>query len=500
MSGTGVAPAAPNVSAAPLSLAFGNVTLGQTSGPQAILVSNTGTGAATNMAYPPAPANFNRSGTCSGATLNAGATCTVVFTYSATAAVNTSATYTITGGGKTMVVAMSGSGTALATASLSATPSSLDFGSVAPGTSSTQQTITLTNSGSAAATALSFTNTNAIEFPVSGSTCGTTLAAGAMCHVLVGYAPSAAAFDNASLTWIYGGGSLTVPTFGISEDDVPPPPATLGKLTLTNSLSFPNVALGSSSSPSAVTVSNSGDASVAVASITSSNAGEFAISGSTCKSIAAGASCTFNVTFSPFYIGTRTATVTLTSNAPGSPQAMQVSGAGKSGGPPPPPPPPGATSAVEYYHAAFDHYFITAGADEIGKLDAGKFAGWIRTGRQFNVFGAPSSGLRTACRFFSTAFGERSSHFYTPDASECSTVRNNPDWQFEGDVFYTMPPAADGNCAAGMKPVYRMYNNGQGGAPNHRYTTDSSVRALMLAQGWIPEGYGAIGVMMCAPQ
>ncbi len=213
--------------------------------------------------------------------------------------------------------------------------------------------------------------------------------------------------------------------FGTGEDTVTPPPTTAsaGKLTITSSLSFANVALGLASSPSAVTVTNSGDDPVLVASIQSSNAGEFSVSGSTCKSIAAGASCTFNVTFSPFYTGPRTATITVTSNAPGSAQTVQVSGAGDSGGPPPPAPPPGAMSAIEYYHAAFDHYFITASADEIGKLDAGTFAGWVRTGRQFNVFAAPATGLRTACRFFSTAFGARSSHFYTPDAPECSTVR-----------------------------------------------------------------------------
>jgi len=51
-------------------------------------------------------------------------------------------------------------------------------------------------------------------------------------------------------------------------------------------------------------------------------------------------------------------------------------------------------------------------------------------------------------------------------------------------------------CASGA-PVYRLYNNGHGGAPNHRYTTNTAVRAQMLAQGWIPEGYGALGVMMC---
>ena len=37
-----------------------------------IVISNNGTAAATNMAYPAAPAKFTKSGTCSGSTLNAG--------------------------------------------------------------------------------------------------------------------------------------------------------------------------------------------------------------------------------------------------------------------------------------------------------------------------------------------------------------------------------------------------------------------------------------------
>ena len=57
----------------------------------------------------------------------------------------------------------------------------------------------------------------------------------------------------------------------------------------------------------------------------------------------------------------------------------------------------------------------------------------------------------------------------------------------------------DGSCAAGFTPVYRLYNNGQGGAPNHRYTTDIAVRAQMIAQGWVPEGLGPDGVEMCSP-
>lgn len=155
--------------------------------------------------------------------------------------------------------------------------------------------------------------------------------------------------------------------------------------------------------------------------------------------------------------------------------------------------------AVEYHHAAFDHYFVTSIADEIAKLDNGTFAGWARTGEAFNVYATAQEGTSDVCRFFSTAFGEKSSHFYTPDVAECATVRQNPDWLFEAVVFAARTPDAGGSCPSGFVPVYRMYNNGQGASPNHRYTTNLATRGQMLAKGWIPEGYGTLGVVMCAP-
>jgi hypothetical protein len=164
----------------------------------------------------------------------------------------------------------------------------------------------------------------------------------------------------------------------------------------------------------------------------------------------------------------------------------------------PPPAAPATSDAIEYYHAAFDHYFITAIADEITKLDNGTFAGWARTGRQFKVYAAAGASLSAVCRFFSTSFSPKSSHFYTALASECTAVKANPDWQFEAEVLFVAQPAADGSCGSGLVPVYRVYNNGQGAAPNHRFTTDPSVRADMLAKGWIPEGNG-LGVTMCVP-
>ena len=85
----------PSMGTSTSSLAFGNVTVGQTSNAQTITVSNcVRTADATNMSYPAAPAKFSRGGTCGSATLAKGASCTITFTYSPTSAMTDNATYT----------------------------------------------------------------------------------------------------------------------------------------------------------------------------------------------------------------------------------------------------------------------------------------------------------------------------------------------------------------------------------------------------------------------
>jgi photosystem II stability/assembly factor-like uncharacterized protein len=164
------------------------------------------------------------------------------------------------------------------------------------------------------------------------------------------------------------------------------------------------------------------------------------------------------------------------------------------------PPPSASVPVVEYFYATFDHYFITSNPDEIRKLDNEGSAGWVRTGLQFNAYAAPNGNSAPVCRFFSAASAPKSSHFYTPFATECAIRQADAAWTLEStDAFDIAVPAADGSCAAGLTPVYRLYNNGQGGAPNHRYTTDVTVRAQMIAQGWVPEGLGPNAVEMCSP-
>lgn len=145
--------------------------------------------------------------------------------------------------------------------------------------------------------------------------------------------------------------------------------------------------------------------------------------------------------------------------------------------------------AVEYRHVEWGYYFLTAFADEIAGLDAGAFGGvWKRTGQTFEVLSQPGPGAFPTCRFFSTSFAPRSSHFYTPFADECEWVKHNPDWQYESIAFYLRLPDAAGTCGAETLPLYRLYNDGMGGAPNHRYTTSRATFDDTRAAGWTPEG------------
>jgi hypothetical protein len=163
------------------------------------------------------------------------------------------------------------------------------------------------------------------------------------------------------------------------------------------------------------------------------------------------------------------------------------------------PAPVSTGTVVEYFHATFDHYFTTDIQAEIAALDAGQFVGWSPTGQTFKVFPLASDGASDVCRFFTDRFPPTSSHFYTPISGECEIVKGNPNWQFEGYVFGMKLPDVAANCPAGTVALYRLYNDGRGGAPNHRYTTSLSIHSQMVGQGWIPEGSGTLGVIGCVP-
>ncbi|HEV2176432.1 MAG TPA: FG-GAP-like repeat-containing protein [Terriglobia bacterium] len=92
-------------------------------------------------------------------------------------------------------------------------------------------------------------------------------------------------------------------------------------------LNFPNQAVGSTGSPLTLTVSNSGIASLTLGTTTVT--GDFAVSLNTCSStLASGASCTLQVTFTPTVLGPRTGLLTLASNSFGGAANLLLAGNG----------------------------------------------------------------------------------------------------------------------------------------------------------------------------
>ena len=378
---------------------------------------------------------------------------------------------------------------------LQAAPAPVAFGSVTVGATSAPTSVTITNSGSAAATGVSFSNSNATEFVVSGNNCTATINAGANCTLSIAFKPSASGSRSGTLTVNRSGGA----GLGIGMGGTGSAVATPGQLSMPASMSFSSQKVSTTSAVSSVTITNIGGSAVSVSNVSSSNPSEFTIATSTCSNVSAGGSCEIGVTFKPGVVGVRSGSISVISNGLGSPQAISASGTGTTSTSSP------TLPVVEYYNPVFDHYFITSVAAEVSLLNARQppFQDWVPTGLTFNgyVNATAPAGSVAICRFFNSTFAPKSSHFYAPHGLGCeATIASFLDWKLEDDkLFNSMLPDAGGVCPGGTIPVYRLYNNGMGGAPNHRFVTSLVERQNMISKGYIAEGNG-IGVGMCAPQ
>lgn len=153
--------------------------------------------------------------------------------------------------------------------------------------------------------------------------------------------------------------------------------------------------------------------------------------------------------------------------------------------------------AFEFFSQSLDQYFYSDDPAEAAILDAAN-SGWVRTGESFDViyqYGQqlPVEGsVQRVYRFWNSQPQAKAAHFFTVSQQECAVLRDggHAGWQFEGSIFWARVPQA-GACAYGQ-PLYRVYNNGMGGAPAHRFTTRLDLVSTMASQGWVSEG-----VAMC---
>jgi hypothetical protein len=165
----------------------------------------------------------------------------------------------------------------------------------------------------------------------------------------------------------------------------------------------------------------------------------------------------------------------------------------------------------EYHNAAVNAFFVTGSQPDVEALESGRIVGWKRTQPAEIFMALESPGYygrggapKPVCRYFIPPH----SHFLSASKAECDAVgTQNPDYVLETSAaFYVwLPNAATGECASVLpkaggplfRPVYRLWN--ARADTNHRFTTSLAVRAEMIARGWISEGYGPLGVAMCAP-
>ncbi|MFO1324161.1 MAG: choice-of-anchor D domain-containing protein [Burkholderiales bacterium] len=266
--------------------------------------------------------------------------------------------------------------------------------------------------------------------------------------------------------------------------------------SLPSRIDFGAAAIGMASRAPPVTLTNSGNAPLAIESVNVDSAPFRHASGCPAGTVVMpGASCTIDVEVTPDAVGDASGRLVLFTND-GSYEfalaATGVSGSMASAASAP------TVEVVEFYNATLDHYFITWIADEIAKLDAGLTPSkWVRTGGTFRASPSKLPATSAICRFYLPP-ADGNSHFFGRGTTECgATALAHPDFVLEEPEYMHMLLPNAGSCAAGTRPVYRVFNNREDA--NHRYTTERAVRDQMVAKGWVAEGDGADLVVMCTP-
>jgi FG-GAP-like repeat/Abnormal spindle-like microcephaly-assoc'd, ASPM-SPD-2-Hydin len=264
--------------------------------------------------------DFTQTNNC-GASLAGGASCQVTVTFvPAAAGIRTaSIVFTDSSAGSPQQIKLSGMAPG---AGVTLSPASLSFGDQAVGSTSTVQSVTLSNTGTSALTISSITASG--DFAQT-NTCGTSLAAGASCSISVTFTPTAAGNRTGAIA-ITDNANTSPETVSLSGTGVSAA-ATLSPASVT----FAAQSIGTSSAGQVVSLTNSGTLALTISSITV--AGDFAQSNTCGTNLAAGASCSITVVFTPTVAGTREGTVSIVDNAPGSPQTVALSGSGQTATP-----------------------------------------------------------------------------------------------------------------------------------------------------------------------
>ena len=317
LTGTGVAP----VTLTPATLAFGNQAQGTTSAAKTVTLTNVQTIplSITSIAVS-APFEQQPGSTCGTppASLAGGASCTIILAFSPTTVAAASQTLTVTDNAAISSQSVALTGTGITPVTLSS--ATLGFGSVVAGDTSAVKIVTLNNKENIALNFSSIATSGDFAIASGSTTCGTSLAAGAMCTVGVTFTPTMIAAETGTLTFTDDAANnpQTVALTGTGTTPVTVTPA---------NENLAQTAIGNVGAAKTVTVTNKMNIALNFTSITPS--ANFTILSSTCGgSLAGGAMCTVGIAFAPTALGAAAGTLTFNDSAVNNPQTVSLSGTG----------------------------------------------------------------------------------------------------------------------------------------------------------------------------
>ena len=235
---------------------------------------------------------------------------------SAFAVVVTNTAGTVTSAAATLTV------NAAPTPAIQVNPTSINFGNDVVGTNLSQALI-IRNTGTAALT-ITQVNPTVSVFSVSGFSLPLNVAAGQQTTITVAFRPTTAGAVSGNLSMVSNApGSPT--SIGLSGTGVA---ATLTLNMTPTSLSFGNVTTGTSSASENVTITNTGNANITISQISVSGTGYSLTGGSTPVTLTPSQNLILVAQFSPLAAGSVSGSISIVSNASGSPASVTLSGTG----------------------------------------------------------------------------------------------------------------------------------------------------------------------------
>jgi len=317
----------------PASEDFGPVTVGQSSSSKLVTLTNTGGQSLSLSSVGVAganPSDFVATPNCSfPMVLAPNATCSISVVFSPRAAGTRQASLAATDNapGSPQSIPLSGTGASPLPA-VTLTPGSLTFASTTQGSTSPAQSVTVTNSGAATLHISSVLpgGSNPADFQVTNA-CSGAYPVSSTCSITVTFSPLGAGQRTANLT-ITDDAPDSPQSVQLTGTGAALPPGTpIARLT-PSSISFGTVTQGSAVAAQVVTLSSSGTGPLHITSVATGgrNASDFSLTNNcTAPTYAVGATCTIGVSLSPLATGARAAFITITDDAPNSPQAINLS-------------------------------------------------------------------------------------------------------------------------------------------------------------------------------